>query len=60
VTRAPLCRARCQLAFAIDIVALSGVLANLNVTISAAEIDEARREVWASFPREGMFAMETT
>lgn len=30
---------------------LKGLCADLNVTITAAAIDEARREMWGSFPR---------
>ena len=29
-----------------------GMFAHLNIHISAADIDEARREGWANFPRE--------
>lgn len=29
-----------------------GILADLNVDLSAEDIDEARREAWANFPRE--------
>lgn len=29
-----------------------GLCADLNLSIEASEIDEARREAWASFPRE--------
>jgi len=29
-----------------------GILADLNVDLSAEDIDEARRELWTNFPRE--------
>jgi hypothetical protein len=29
-----------------------GICAHLNISISAEEIDEARREMWGQFPRE--------
>jgi hypothetical protein len=29
-----------------------GLLANLGTSISAEEIDDARREMWATFPRD--------
>ncbi len=31
---------------------LMGMFAHLNIHISADDIDEARREAWANFPRE--------
>jgi hypothetical protein len=31
---------------------VEGLAADLGVSISAEEIDEARREMWANFPRE--------
>jgi hypothetical protein len=31
---------------------VEGIAADLGVSISAKEIDEARQEMWASFPRE--------
>lgn len=31
---------------------LRGIFADLGVSISAEEIDEARREAWSGFPRE--------
>lgn len=33
----------------------AGALAHLNVSISKEEIDEARREAWANFPREQFY-----
>jgi hypothetical protein len=30
-----------------------GLWADLNIDISAEDIDEARREMWGNFPREG-------
>lgn len=33
----------------------SGLLADLNISISKEEIDEARREAWGNFPREGFY-----
>ncbi len=35
-----------------------GALAHLNVSISKEEIDEARLEAWASFPREHFYNEE--
>jgi hypothetical protein len=35
-----------------------GLCADLNISISKEEIDEARREMWASFPRERFFEIE--
>ncbi|MGI8470066.1 MAG: DUF2281 domain-containing protein [Pyrinomonadaceae bacterium] len=35
-----------------------GLLADLNISISKEEIDEARRETWANFPREDFFDKE--
>ena len=35
-----------------------GLLADLNISISKEEIDEARREAWANFPRERFFEAE--
>lgn len=35
-----------------------GALAHLNISISKEEIDEARREVWANFPREHFYHEE--
>ncbi len=35
-----------------------GLLADLNISISKEEIDEARREDWANFPRERFFEAE--
>lgn len=35
-----------------------GLLADLNISISKEEIDEARREAWANFPREHFFETE--
>jgi len=32
-----------------------GICSDLNVSISAEEIDEARREMWQNFPREEFF-----
>ncbi len=29
-----------------------GLLADLNISISSVEIDEARHEMWSNFPRE--------
>lgn len=37
----------------------AGVLAGLNISISKEEIDEARREMWANFPRERFYDEET-
>jgi Protein of unknown function (DUF2281) len=37
----------------------AGALAHLNISISNEEIDEARREMWANFPREQFYAEET-
>jgi hypothetical protein len=31
---------------------LRGIFADLSVSLSAEEIDEARREAWSGFPRE--------
>jgi hypothetical protein len=31
---------------------LMGLCADLNVNVSAEDIDEARREMWGNFPRE--------
>ena len=36
----------------------SGLLADLNISISKEEIDEARREAWENFPRERFFEPE--
>lgn len=36
-----------------------GALAHLNISISKEEIDEARREAWANFPREQFYTEET-
>ena len=33
----------------------AGALAHLNISISKEEIDEARREMWANFPREHFY-----
>ncbi|MCI0390707.1 MAG: DUF2281 domain-containing protein [Acidobacteria bacterium] len=35
-----------------------GLCADLNISISKEEIDDARREVWANFPRESFFETE--
>ncbi len=35
-----------------------GALAHLNISISKEEIDEARREAWANFPREQFYTEE--
>jgi hypothetical protein len=35
-----------------------GLCADLNLSISKEEIDEARREMWANFPRERYFENE--
>ena len=35
-----------------------GLCADLNVAISKEELDEARREMWANFPREKFFEAE--
>jgi hypothetical protein len=35
-----------------------GLCADLNISISKEEIDEARREMWANFPRERFFETE--
>ena len=35
-----------------------GALAHLNISISKEEIDEARREAWANFPREHFYTEE--
>lgn len=32
-----------------------GLLADLNISISKEEIDEARRETWGNFPREKFY-----
>jgi hypothetical protein len=37
----------------------AGALAHLNVSISKEEIDEARREMWANFPREQFYSEES-
>ncbi|MFN7947013.1 MAG: DUF2281 domain-containing protein [Blastocatellia bacterium] len=37
---------------------LEGIWEDLNVSISREEIDEARREMWANFPREQFFSGE--
>ncbi len=37
----------------------AGALAHLNISISKEEIDEARREMWANFPREQFYTEET-
>ena len=37
---------------------LKGALAHLNVHIRAEDIHEARREMWANFPRERFFETE--
>ncbi len=33
---------------------LKGLWADLNIDISEADIDEARREMWGNFPRENI------
>jgi len=38
---------------------LRGISADLNVDISAEDIDEARREMWSNFPREDIIAPGT-
>lgn len=35
-----------------------GLCADLNISIGKEEIDEARREMWANFPREKFFDTE--
>lgn len=35
-----------------------GLCSDLNISISKEEIDEARREMWANFPRERFFETE--
>lgn len=37
---------------------LYGICADLNVRITKEEIDEARREAWANFPREHFYTNE--
>jgi hypothetical protein len=37
----------------------AGALAHLNISVSKEEIDEARREMWANFPREQFYTEET-
>ncbi|MDQ3009104.1 MAG: hypothetical protein M3X11_00150 [Acidobacteriota bacterium] len=37
---------------------LKGSLAHLNVHVTAEDIHEARREMWANFPREKFFESE--
>jgi hypothetical protein len=37
---------------------LEGIWEDLNVSITKEEIDEARREMWANFPRERFFTEE--
>ena len=37
---------------------LYGLCANLNVRITKEEVDEARREAWANFPREHFYTNE--
>lgn len=37
---------------------LEGMWEDLNVNISKEEIDQARREAWANFPREHFFTEE--
>ena len=37
-----------------------GACADLNISISGDEIDEARREMWTNFPREQFFESEET
>lgn len=37
---------------------LEGIWEGMNVSISKEEIDEARREMWANFPREQCYRSE--
>ena len=37
---------------------LEGIWEDLNVNLTKEEIDEARREMWANFPRERFFKAE--